>query len=67
MVSKHEHHSDAERKLSDADVAAIVTQLRKEVIENFYIDIGKGVWAAVQRAFIVALIAIAAYGFYNNK
>ena len=54
------------RRLSDADVAAIVRELRKGVVEEFYRDIGRGVWAMAQRAFIVGLIALAAYGFFKK-
>lgn len=63
----HEHtDSSGERALSDADVAAIVRQLRKEVIESFYNDIGRGVWAMAQRVFIMGLVALAAYGFFRK-
>ena len=51
-----------ERNLTDADVDAIVNALKKSVVEEFYADLGKGVWAYVKKAFFVAVIAIAAYG-----
>lgn len=54
------------RLLSDADVAAIVHQLRKEVLQQFYTDIGRGVWAMAQRVFIMGLVALAAYGFFRK-
>jgi hypothetical protein len=56
----------AERRLTDADVAAIVAQLRKEVVKDFYTDIGRGVWAMAQRVFIMGLVALAAYGFFKK-
>lgn len=55
-----------ERRLTDADVAAIVAQLRKEVVKDFYTDIGRGVWAMAQRVFIMGLVALAAYGFFKK-
>jgi hypothetical protein len=60
------HPPEADRRLSDSDVAAIVRQLRKEVVEEFYSEIGRGVWAMAQRVFIMALVAVAAYGFFKK-
>jgi hypothetical protein len=67
MSEAHERNDDGERRLSDADVAAIVRQLRKEIVQDFYSDIGRGVWAMAQRVFIMGLVALAAYGFFNKK
>jgi len=50
-----------ERNLTDADVAAIVEGLRKEVVESFYRDLGRGLWGAVVKVVITALIGVAAY------
>lgn len=50
-----------ERKLSDADVKAIVAELRREVTSTFYEDLGRGLWAAVTKIVVAALIGIAAY------
>jgi len=50
-----------ERKLTDADVKAIVAELRREVTETFYQDLGRGLWAAVTKMVIAALIGVAAY------
>lgn len=50
------------RTLTDADVEALTEALRKKWIAAFYQDLGKGVWALVWRAIVVAAVAIAAYG-----
>lgn len=50
------------RMLTDADVDAIAEKLEERVIERFQINVGKGLLNAVWKWFIVALIAIAAYG-----
>lgn len=50
-----------ERKLSDEDVKAIVAEFRREVTETFYQDLGRGLWAAVTKIVIAALVGIAAY------
>ena len=51
----------SDRDLTDADVTAIVEGLRKEMIDSFYQDLGKGLWGAVVKIIITALIGIAAY------
>ncbi|MYM31478.1 hypothetical protein GTP58_24395 [Duganella sp. CY15W] len=53
---------EEDRKLSDADVNAIVDQLETKVAERFYGDLGRGVWGVVWKAIIVAIVGIAAYG-----
>lgn len=50
------------RNLTDADVEAITEALREKMIEQFYTDLGRGVWSAAWRTIVVVLIAIAAYG-----
>lgn len=53
---------DPRRTLTDDDVEAITEALRDKVITEFYQDLGKGTWALVWRALIIAAIAIAAIG-----
>jgi hypothetical protein len=50
------------RTLTDADIDAITEKLEERVIERFQINVGKGILNAVWKWFIVALIAVAAYG-----
>lgn len=54
--------AEEERKLSDADVEAIVQLLDKKVTERFYSDLGRGVWAMLWKVIIVTIVGIAAYG-----
>jgi hypothetical protein len=51
-----------DRKLTDADVEAIVKLLDKKVTERFYSDLGRGVWGMLWKAIIVTIVSIAAYG-----
>lgn len=51
-----------QRTLTDADVEALTEALRKKWIASFYQDLGRGVWALVWRAVVLAICAIAAYG-----
>lgn len=50
------------RTLTDADVEAVAEALHGKVIQEFYKDLGKGVWALVWRGTIMAIVSIAAYG-----
>ena len=50
------------RTLTDADIQALTEQLREKVIREFYQDLGRGVWALVWRAVVLAMIAVAAFG-----
>lgn len=53
---------EEDRNLTDADVKAIA----KEMKEQFYSNLGKGVWSVVWKAIIAALIAIAYYGMNKS-
>ncbi len=53
---------DENRNLTDDDVKAIVEKMEAAVVARFYNDLGRGVWAVVWKAIVVALIGIAAYG-----
>jgi len=47
-----------ERNLTDADVKALATEFKNQ----FYSNLGKGVWSLVWKAMIGVLIALAYYG-----
>lgn len=51
-----------QRTLTDADVEALTEAMRKKWITSFYQDLGKGVWALVWRAVVLAIVLVAAYG-----
>lgn len=51
-----------DRTLTDADVKAIVDGLERRLVENFYRDIGKGVWVFAKKTLIALLLLLAAYG-----
>lgn len=48
--------------MTDADVDAICDRMEQRMTQRFYGDIGRGVWAVVWKAIIVAAIGLAAYG-----
>lgn len=50
------------RTLTSADVEAITEALREKVIEEFYQDLGRGIWGLVWRGVVIAMVSIAAWG-----
>lgn len=52
----------SERNLTDEDVAAIVAALSAKVKQEFYTDLGRGVWAIAWKSVVALLIGLAAYG-----
>lgn len=53
------------RSLSDADVTAIVDAIEERLTDKFYRDVGKGLWGMVWKAFVGALVFVAAYGAFK--
>jgi len=49
-------------KLSEEDRDAIARKVFERFQEQFYLNVGKGVWKLVWKVLILALIAVAAYG-----
>jgi hypothetical protein len=47
-----------ERKLTDADIQALAKALKNE----FYTNLGMGVWAMAWKVVVFAVVAVAAYG-----
>lgn len=60
MVPRDEN--ECSRTLTDADVQAITTELRTQLVKEFYSNLGRGVWSLVWKAIIIALVALAAVG-----
>jgi hypothetical protein len=50
------------RTLTDADIDALVAKFEERAMNNFYKNLGKGLWAMFQKAFITVVVLIAAYG-----
>ena len=50
------------RNLTDADVRAVVDEMEKRMVDRFYGDIGRGVWAIAWRVIVLALLGLASYG-----
>jgi hypothetical protein len=55
------------RNLTEADVEAIVNSLEKQMVNRFYTNLGKGVWAAVWAVIVAAALALAVLGARLNS
>lgn len=55
------------RNLTDEDVNAIVAQIKSELIDDFYGEVGRGVWGWAKRAFWSILLILAVYGMAQDK
>lgn len=55
-----------DRTITDADAEAIAEALRRVMVRQFYVDVGRGVWAFAWRGILLGLLAIAAYGAMKN-
>ncbi|MBW7837984.1 MAG: hypothetical protein H3C28_15260 [Sphingomonadales bacterium] len=51
-----------DRKLTDADIEALSAALHERIIQDFYRDLGRGLWAWFWKAGLLIMISIAAYG-----
>jgi hypothetical protein len=47
------------RLLTDEDTVVLATEIRKQMKETFFNDLGRGFWAVVWRGLIIAAIALA--------
>lgn len=56
-----------DRNLTDADVKAIAVALKKQLITDFYGEIGKGVWALFKKSLLPILLILAVYGMSQDK
>lgn len=55
----------AKRTLTDADIAALVDAFNNRFEENFYRNVGKGVWRLAWIGVLAVLAALAAFGHFN--
>lgn len=61
-----DQENPGKRVLSDADVKALADEMERRIVNRFYRNLGRGVWALVWKAALVALVALAAYGAANH-
>lgn len=56
-----------DRNLTDADVQAIATALKTQLVADFYGEIGRGVWATIKKSILPILLILAVYGMSQDK
>ena len=56
-----------DRNLTDADVTAIVSELKEQLVTDFYGEVGKGLWAWVKKALFVLLFILALQGIQDDR
>jgi len=55
------------RTLTDADARAIATELKKQLLADFHLEVGKGVVYWIKRAVVVLLLLLALYGALGDR
>jgi hypothetical protein len=58
---------DLDRSLTEADVKAIVSELKTQLVKDFQLEVGKGVLGWVKKALILLLILAALYGISGTQ
>lgn len=65
MTQQHREYRQVDnrpRNLTDADVEAIAQALQVRLKNEFYQDLGKGVWGIAWKVIVAIIISVAAYG-----
>lgn len=55
-----------DRNLTDADAQKVAEELKKLLVQDFYQEVGKGVWGWVKKVAVLILLLAAAYGIIND-
>lgn len=55
-----------QRTLTQQDIEILATEIRKQMVSQFYSDLGHGVWGFVWKGLIVLGMGIAVYGAGKN-
>lgn len=56
-----------DRKLTDEDTIAVATELKRQLVQDFRLEVGMGVLALVKKALIWLLLILAVYGVTSGK
>jgi hypothetical protein len=49
------------RNLTEGDVKALVAEMRAQVTEQFFQDLGKGLWGLFRASFLAVILAVLGY------
>ncbi len=61
-MTKDNQEERRRRSLTDEDIKTLAQEIRKQMVSQFYSDLGSGVWALAWKAIVIGAMAIAAYG-----
>ena len=50
------------RNITDADAAAIASQLKLQIMQDFRVEVGTGLLTLAKKAFFYVLLLLAVYG-----
>ena len=56
-----------DRKLTDEDTIAVATELKRQLVQDFRLEVGMGVLALAKKALIWLLLILAIYGVTSGK
>lgn len=56
-----------ERNLTEADVEAIVTELKSQIVNDFQLEVGRGLLGWVKKALFWLLLLAAVYGIAGDR
>jgi hypothetical protein len=59
-------HENSARILSDEDVKALADEMEMRLVSRFYGNLGRGVWDLAWKAIVICIVAIAAYGLFQE-
>lgn len=59
--------NDPDRNLTEADVKAIVGELKAQLMTDFYGEVGKGVWGWAKKVILVLLFLLAIQGIAGDR
>lgn len=49
---------DNNRKFTDADIKAFVTQIKQAMMEGFYAQLGHGLWSSAIKVLVLGLLGL---------
>ncbi|WP_225205097.1 hypothetical protein [Novosphingobium huizhouense] len=56
-----------DRKLTDADVSAVVSKLKEEIARELFAEAGKGLWTWLKKTLAWAVLALALYQLSGGR
>ncbi len=55
------------RNLTDEDIKRLATEIREQMRQSFFNDLGRGIWGFIWRAILGLCLVLAAWGATMDK